>query len=135
MAEKIETVSGYSGGREDQLHNAAGLWLAIAILAGVGMVFFAFNAFDRYDGEWIGIFWLGAAAVTICQAALVYFFCVAIADILRVQKQQAGLSFGGEIKEPTVVVSYTCSACGSITHMASIHCQECNEKFTEDDPS
>lgn len=126
---KLVKETTYSGGVEEQLDIAGGIFLALGLIGGVVALVVALNSHNDEKGGQAGFLAVvGFAAIV--QGFVMWVLFRAGAEIIRLLKKSNGLKFTGKITQPVTHHSYKCSLCGEANTADSKRCWSCGAEFT-----
>ena len=129
MVTKIKGTSGYSGGKEGQISALAVFFLVIGIVGLIACLILA--GLDTRPSPILIVIGI----VCLIQGIAFFIFLSTGAEIVRLLKKQNGLNYGGEITEPSVVISFKCSKCGTAVSEYKDVCPNCDSKFEPNNKS
>lgn len=115
-AKRIRGESIFRGGLEGLLDGAAWTLLSLGVLAAIVVV------------PLFRLWGLLAALGILANAFLLWLFLRALAELIRIQKKAAGLSYGGKITEAKESFTHLCSECGALLYLED-RCDSCHREI------
>ncbi len=134
MAKKVKEVIGYSGGKENQMSGLGIFFLIVGIIGLIAcfVVSGSVTKTSSYSGwgdDGLSPIWIAVGIVSLIEGIALFIVLTAGAEAIRLLKKLNGLTFGGEISEPTPEIGLKCSECGDSVSEYDEECNECGNKF------